>query len=65
MALCRETMPAVLDNLFQTPEPWKRDNIAGLLLFCSEKVKPIIINKIDSPLKGTLSCKKCLEMKTT
>ena len=29
----------VLDHLFWTPTQWKRDNVAGFLLFCSEKVR--------------------------
>jgi hypothetical protein len=31
-------MADVLDELFMTPEAWNGDNVAGFLLFCSERV---------------------------
>ncbi len=34
-----ELLVPVLDQLFRTPSPWKRENVAGFLLFCSEKVR--------------------------
>ena len=34
----REMLHKVLDKLFNIPFSWKRDNVAGFLLFCSEKV---------------------------
>ena len=33
-----EAMPQVLKELWKMPEPWEQDNVAGFLLFCSEKV---------------------------
>lgn len=33
-----EHVNRVLDELFKVPRPWRRDNVAGFLLFCSEKV---------------------------
>ncbi len=33
-----ECLVPVLDHLFCIPRPWKRENVAGFLLFCSEKV---------------------------
>ena len=36
----KETMMAsMLDSLFNIPASWKRENVAGFLLFCSEKVR--------------------------
>ena len=34
-----EALPDVLLELFKTPEPWEQDNVAGFLLFCSERVR--------------------------
>ncbi len=34
-----EFLVPVLDKLFDIPRSWKRENIAGFLLFCSEKVR--------------------------
>ena len=34
-----EALPEVLLELFKTPEPWEQDNVAGFLLFCSERVR--------------------------
>ena len=31
----------VLDAMFRIPRPWKRENVAGFLLFCSEEVRDI------------------------
>lgn len=33
-----EHVNRVLDELFKVPRPWRRDNVAGFLLFCSEKL---------------------------
>ena len=40
-----EALPEVLLELFKTPEPWQPDNIAGFLLFCSEKVRNVGAHK--------------------
>ena len=34
----KEMMNQVLEQLIQIPSTWKKDNVAGFLLFCSEKV---------------------------
>ena len=34
----KEALPEVLLELFRTPDPWQQDNVAGFLLFCSERV---------------------------
>ena len=35
----QEMLHQVLDELFRLPQIWKKDNVAGFLLFCSEKVR--------------------------
>ena len=35
----QEMLHRVLDELFRLPQIWKKDNVAGFLLFCSEKVR--------------------------
>ncbi|TRY63560.1 hypothetical protein TCAL_08697 [Tigriopus californicus] len=44
-----EHVNRVLDELFKVPRPWRRDNVAGFLLFCSEKL-------ILDYLRDKLSC---------
>ena len=34
----------VLDALFETPEKWERENVAGFLLFCCENVNSSWMN---------------------
>ncbi len=33
-----QMLVSVLDQLFCVPSPWRRENVAGFLLFCSEKL---------------------------